>query len=367
MLKSNCIWHLGSSVFKMLTRNSILIQNLQFEYYITLYICRSIMIIEKIFSVRLDFDKSSELYTSNIDDTILRKLNHRFKNRCFKSSYIINIDKIIRRSPIMIHTDLFDGSGYTSVCFQAKVIVLAKGEILNGCKIVEIKKNGILAEHEFAVIKLHKLSNNKITQVLDIGNIIPVIIDYVRYLPNSDKISIVGIPYFPRKELNKIYRIKEPLEDQQLKIIEDTLYLIQQEEQKHIELKKKKSYQIFDDIMYPFKVTQKFGMSKLAKVLRFKPVKFTLEEFNNLSGKIAIYPTEEKCSNKTFYTSSSIEVPSENSLVTIDISAYNFIMSILNKYIIYLLGLRGMCETYKTLTDMNQAKLYWKMCRALRE
>lgn len=324
------------------------------------------MIITKILETKIDLSESDQMYSADIDSTIIQKLAERYVNKCYQSVLITNIIKIIRRSSIIMADNRLDGGAYVDVQFEIEGMILVKDEILTGCTIIEIHDNNttITAEHKYAGIKLQKDPHGVMFKILKIGQKIPIIVQKVRYTPNQSTISVIAIPYTPVKSTNCAYMIQRALN------IDDTTkigFIIDQitvEEKKHIDISKHKMYSFFRDILYPFKNNQKFENSKIVTEHKYKPVELELKQLLTIKNGTLLYPIEDPRHNKRlFWSQNETHIPE---YITVVSDMYSAVSEILFKFLMYLHALRGLMETYETPEQVQELMTYWKLCQSVK-
>jgi hypothetical protein len=332
------------------------------------------MLITKVLETSVDLLDPNDIYVLDIDTLLISKLTTRYKNKCFQSILILEITKIIRRSSTRMINNRIDGSASVDVQFEVKGVILIQGEILHGCRIVEINSNAITAENNYAGIKIQKETNSKATKdisdaifkILRVGQKIPVVIQKVRYTPNQPSISVIATPFMPIVSDEIYYRINQPLNPSQTDQLSYLLDQISIEEKEHTAIQKDKSYDFFKDLLYPYKVNQKYDQSKKASTLKLKPVVLNIKNMVEIESGIVVYPSEDNRYNKRFFLSNSDDsnmFNASDSSMIIDNGAYQIFADIVNKYILYLQALRGFVETYPTAESMQELLVYWKLCK----
>jgi hypothetical protein len=328
------------------------------------------MIINKVLETTIDLLDPNDIYASNIDNLLMKKLDIRYKNKCYQSILILEIMKIIRRSTIKMVDNRLDGGAYIDVQFEVKGIIFIQGEILHGCKIIEIHSNATIAEHEYAGIKLQKEINLKlqkdigdaIFKILQVGQKIPVIVQKIRYMPNQSSISMIAIPYLPTISTEVYYEINQGLNPSQTEQIGYILDCIKTEEELHKTVNTK-AYDFFKDILYPYKTNQKYEQSKKVSSLKLIPVSLELKNMLEIDHGIITYPSEDNKINKRLFWSKNLDVDILKDQLVITSSVYPVLADICNKYLLYLQALRGFVETYPTTENMQELLVYWKLCK----
>jgi DNA-directed RNA polymerase subunit E'/Rpb7 len=339
------------------------------------------MLITKVLETSVDLiDPNSEIYAPDLESIILNILKNRYVGKCYNSILIVEIKKIIKKSLRKFVDNRLDGGASVDVCFEVEGHVFSTGEILHGCSIVETLNNAITAENKYAGIKLQKnqhneTTSNKILQSLSQKQIIPIIIQNVRYNLNKPKVSIIGSPYTPVYNKFVMINIVEGLNPAQFEKISYLLNQIKIEEELHLQYTKgteDKRYTLFKSIMYPFKSLQKIDQSKEFTNWKMKPISFDLnnkkdednftKEILEISSGTIVYPDEDhKLNRRMFYSPDEIK---SNFHLSVDANLYSVLSDILYKFLLYMIGLRGFLETYQTLEQANQLSTYLKICKA---
>jgi hypothetical protein len=315
------------------------------------------MIIKKVQQTSIDLMTPDEIFHPDIDSLIMQKLSARYSGRCFQSIYILSIVKIIRISDIRMTITRLDGSASVDVEYEVEGLILNPGDVLHGCKIIEIHNNAITAEHMYVGIKLQKNVTNKISQILQVGQIIPVIVQKVRYIPNQKNISMIATPYVPTTNEDPIYRIKSALTPNEVDKLGMFADQIDAELKLHDSIKHGKSYIFFQDLMYPYKNKR----TPFAEDMGMKPVALDLKSLIDIASGIVIMSSADHLSNRRVFWSKHTNVTDE--LQSVDIDMYPVSANYLNRYLSYLQTLRGFVETY-TGDSIKQMIAYWRLCKA---
>jgi hypothetical protein len=319
------------------------------------------MIIKKIQETSIDLMTPQEIFHHDIDTLLMQKLSSRYRGRCFQSIYILSIVRIIRRSSIRMTITRLDGSASVDVQYEVEGLVLNPGDVLHGCKIIEIHNNAITAEHKYVGIKLQNSVTNKISQILQVGQTIPVVVQKVRYIPHQKNISMIATPYIPTTNEDPIYRIKSALTPPEVEKLGMFVDQIDDELKLHDGIKDERKYIFFHDLMYPYKNNIKYERTQIAEFMGMKPIALNLKSLIGIKSGVVSMPSEDHLSNQRIFWSNSTKVPSE--LQLIDIDMYPVAASYFNRYLSYLQTLRGFVETY-TADNIKQMVTYWRICKA---
>ena len=273
------------------------------------------MIITKVINTTIDLFDPVDIYTVDIKSTLKKKLEDRYKKRCYQSILIIEIVSIKRHSSVIMVNNRLDGAAYVDVEFEAKGIVLITGEILHNCKIIEIHSNAITMEHEYAGIKLQKDNGDAIFKILKVGQKIPVVIQKVRYMVNQTSISAIATPFLPSITEEVFYNITEGLSPEETNELTNLMLEIDKEEDTHKSAMKEETYEFFKNLIYPYKVNQKYELNQRAVSLKFKPVALELKALLEIKSGVIVYPQEDNRSNKRLFWSKNCDVNSIEALL----------------------------------------------------
>jgi len=319
------------------------------------------MYITKTIDTTIDLLDPVEIYQHDVNSLVLKKLNERYVKKCYQSILITEIISIIRLSPIMMSDNRLDGSAYVDVQFEVGGVIFIEGEVLHNCKIIEIHSNAITAEHEYAGIKLRKNANDVLSKILTVGQHIPVVIEKFKYTPAQSSISMIGSPFIPMaNDKQIIYYITSAMTEEDKEKMELLFNFIDKEEKLHPAITKQKQYAFFQDLLYPYKVNQKFEQNALVKKYNFQQVPIELKNMINMKNMYVVYSDKIPKQNKIFFTT---EQKVNIELDIIEIDAFPLFASICNEYLLYLQALRGFVETYDTVSKLQALTTYWKICK----
>lgn len=123
-------------------------------------------------------------------DGLLEIARATFEGKCYKQSYIVSINKIIRESQCVISRGASPETGDMACIFEATVVEFVKGEVITGCVITSRNVNGdfICATPTANII----IEANKGAEFLVAGNIVPAVVRSVRYPIGCPKMSVVA-------------------------------------------------------------------------------------------------------------------------------------------------------------------------------
>jgi DNA-directed RNA polymerase subunit E'/Rpb7 len=324
------------------------------------------MITTKILLVTVNLSLHESIYSTNKVEIITNILNKKYKNKCFQSILITEIIRIIQYSDTLLEDDRLDGSADIDVQFEVKGIHFITGELLVGCKVVDINAKNMLIESKYADGSIQIDSKKQINTIISKGQFIPVVIISSRYNPNKNKITITASPYYPQITKNIIYSIAEIPTMDQIANVEKYMNKLNEEIDLHKEIMKdsKEKYKFFSNIVYPFKSIQKFESTKLGN--KFK--KIESKDFNSLYEKdkyhlISPIDNYNEIDMPLLYSDSSSLVSEEMILfTTLDVAIQDFV----SKRLLYMQSIRNLCMYYESPEQIDKMMTYWKMCNKLK-
>jgi DNA-directed RNA polymerase subunit E'/Rpb7 len=231
------------------------------------------MKINTVLETRINIDDINHLFCPNYNEKLLDILKERFNNCCFKSVFILNILKIIKRGDIHCKNKVLDGGCYIDINFEVEAIVYENGEIIHDCAIIQINPNGtMIAKSEYASLHIKNIDD---LMVFKKEETIPVIVNLVRYNIYDTEISISAVPFMPILKPTIMYKIKDSFEDNcsedvikdifDFSTLEDTKKTI-----KDILIKNPSVFKFFRELLYPYK---KVNEEKYRKKIEISDIK----------------------------------------------------------------------------------------------
>ena len=318
------------------------------------------MLITKVLETSVDLYDPDDIYTLDAKALILKKLNERYQNKCFASLLILNVTEIIRYSNFIMVTDRLDGGAYADVQFKVEGIILTKGEVLQGCKVINVTSGGIIINHQYAVGMLTQDKYKKAFSIIKKDQQIPVIVEDATYNVGKSQITISCKPYTPQPFNATIYNITSIISPADTEKLDLILTSLASEEKLHKNIKKDESYIFFKHLMYPYKTAQKFHLSPIGA--QFKKIGLTLKELLEIrDGSL----TSADITIDDFLVHAN--KPLSNMEKVIDSPLYPAISSILQERIVYLRTLREFAEYYNSVEKTQEMLAYWKICASVKE
>lgn len=240
------------------------------------------MKITKIFDITLNIDNINDIFTKDINQKLLSLIKKKYQYKCYLSSYVLKINKIINRSLLEFNQNDLNCSFNISIQFEAECLVFNKNEVILNMKIQEIVNNNLILKNtttsEINEIMIALIKNNQDLSIFSKDDIIPIIVGKVKYSLGSDKITINAYPFIPIIS-NIIYYQVTGLNKQQLELLQETIlpYIEYEEQIKNDLLKtKNNTWDYFKNLVYPYTNTNN---------IKSKPNMINLMEVINNSDK----------------------------------------------------------------------------------
>ena len=325
------------------------------------------MLITKNIQTSVDLISQDEIYHPNKKELVMKKLTERYVGKCSHSILIKEIKEITKLGDTEMSRTKLDGSAFIDVAFVVSGLVFNPGEILHKCKISEIYGIMITAKHDDAFVKIR--STGKFTKILNVGDVIPVLVQDSKYPINHTSITVGGTAYHPVAESAiQSYKITDGISVEQSAGLNQFLTEIAKEEKTHKDLKESKNhaapYKYFQSLMYPYKTKQDLlKIPIIADQKSYNYSDFEEKSLLKISSGIIIYSDRDHFAERRLLHSNS-GTQMDN---TVSCGAYQAVVQILLKYYTNLLALRGFVETYGTKSEFEKLKNYWALCQTTKK
>lgn len=274
------------------------------------------MIITKVFDIILNLNSINDIFIKDINAKLLQLIETKYKYRCYLSSYILNINKIINRSLLECNQNDLNCSFNISIQFEAECLIFVKNEVILNMKIYDIINNNIILKNNNSTflsltnkynineVVIALIKNNSDMNIFKKDDIIPIVVGKVKYSLGTDKITINAYPFIPILSFDIKYKISE-LNTSQYEQLNDSIlkYIAEEEENKNNILKDKNNkWNYFKELIYPYK--QKQSNQKINVVLlqdlinnskNYNDAIVSISEYLDISeSKIIIHDTYDK-------------------------------------------------------------------------
>lgn len=321
------------------------------------------MKITKILETRVNLSNINDIYSNNLNKVIIDTLEKKYVGICYKSCYIIKINKIIRRSLAKISVDL-EGTVNIDVVFEVTCVVYNKKEIITKVEIINKDPSGRI-QGKSKYCNLEILPDPLLTYFKK-GDMICVNIIIIRYLPGKKYMSGIANLLKPRMEnfdytiyLNKNKKNAE--DEKKIKILFD-----KKKEQENISLKNnnEKMTKYFNNLLY---INQKekhlLDHFKNIKKLGIKIDEIKLEEKEIMEYNEGIYIFNENTKIKEYiYFIKLKDEQTTNKIIKYfekyyQIAEYEkiaIIENFLNELLIYKNSVNELISNFKDIKDIDK-------------
>ena len=318
------------------------------------------MLIKKVFDTTINLNSPDEIYSNNINDILMKRLEIRYKNKCSHGVFVLSIDRIIQRSNICLTANQNDGSAYIDLRYEASCLVYEIDEVIHGCAITQIHNYIIIAEHDYCYVKVRMDLHSKLVQTLKKGQIMPIKVEQQRYIINKDKISIIGSIFIPQPYETLYFDVTKGLTSQEEQAINVLMQRVTDELKWHTK-NKGRAYKLFAELLYPYKKKKDF--MKRAKQLKMQTMPFTMASISKIKKGVVVYPSEDDKQTNRFFYSTNIA----DNLDVLQIDWFTLISKMIEEYLIYLNNLKGFVTEYDTPEKTKSIMLYMKICKSLKQ
>ena len=333
------------------------------------------MRIEKI--IEDDISLSTEDLTSgDINGTIMRKLKEKYEGRCWDNVYVLTVKSVVKRNAIKMSQSMIDGHGNTNAQFLVDAIELVPGDILVGCKIIEIEKHSvILCDHEYASVTIGDkfLSPKK-------GQMLFVQVDQSSYLTNEDKISVRSSPFvIDDKKLIYVMSDKTDLSNDEKMMLEKALQRVDNAKAR-VSKQGKSTSDFFEDLLYPYKNGSTKTTPKKLTPKGSNLVDAVIIAKDMIAGKKTAHGAYLSHPAVNMTTSSIYQLPESwneklresaakediSNTYVMDKTAYDVVLKVLYEHSIYLNAIADMCDTYATEKLRKSHDNIWESYRRIK-
>ena len=316
------------------------------------------MLITKILDTSVDLKTHAEIYDPDVVGVLMKKLRERFNGRCFSSMLIIDVVEVIRYSDRIMVDNMLTGAAYINVRFKVNGMVLVQGEVVHGCKVTKVLDHNIIISHPYINGYMTADTKHKIMGLIAVDEVVPVIVDHIRYNVGKTQITMSCKPYIPQPFSEIFYNITDTLHTEKL---EDILTRLSDEEKLHEKIKTTKVYLGFKAMIYPYKTARKFEHSVIGSKFKEISVKDAVQLKDTCCLTAIDYAVDNYLLISKDHISSELNVASVNTSLTTALS------EILLHKLYYLQTLRGFVEHYGTPEKNHKMQAYWKVCAGLKE
>ena len=231
------------------------------------------MLIKSRIELILKITDTGEIYAKDRDQMLMQHVKLIYEKKCMNLVYIEKIHRIIKRSLFnTIKRDTTNCAIRVNAIFEADVIKYDMYDIIVGCKVITdpIQKgtidfqNAILCKNDHAAIMIN--TSDKLSSIQK-DQIIPVVVGGISYGNQKNMIRVNAYPFIPILQSEVIYKI-EPLSEENKQYLQETVYsqlnrVLEEKEEILKDTKKKKRWEFFNDLLYPYKTLKEVLPKKI--------------------------------------------------------------------------------------------------------
>ena len=305
----------------------------------------------KTLETRLDISDTNSIFCTNINNIITDMLRHTYNGKCYRSTYILNVERIIKRGNIMCKNKVLDGSFYVDILFEASCLIYEKGEVIHNCKIIQINNTTIHAKSEFASLQIKNISK---IDIFKENEEIPVIVNMVRYNLFETEIAVSAIPFIPIAHDIDIYKITDS-EELEIKVDSHNIFNLEKE----LKQCNPKVIKFFKELIYPYNSYKAYNKT-------YKCDKKAITDSVELQNGDIVF-LGDRYLNEDIYFIYKDDVSKIDNKPILSISLRNFIDHYTLEYKKNLYQLLDFCKTYDTVEKIKTNTHIWKMYNLLKK
>ena len=320
------------------------------------------MKVKKILETRLDILDIKNMYCSDYNEMILKILKDKYLLKCFKSIYVLDILRIIRKSALQCKSKVLDGSTYIDLTFEVLGIIYENGDIIHNCKIIQINNNGIMhAKSEYASLYIKNILE---VHVFKENDEIPVLVKMSRYNIYDNEISVSSIPLVPILKKSTIFQISDiDVNQNQIMELFDFKELEQLENDIEIMSKSHKSvFNFFKELLYPF---------KKISITPGKKNKISLDNMQLLQQLDMIYMPNSYLIDDSYLVLNNSDKNKIMSMYDdtsiLNINKQDLILHILNNYYRNLTHFIEFLKIYDTAEKIKNKSQFWSLYKTFKK
>ena len=317
------------------------------------------MLVEKTIQTSVQLTDPSQLYSSDINAEVLDVLRQRFEGVCHSSCLVLEVLEIQERSQFKFSRQRQDASATCNVRFKVRGLVIGKHEILHGCVVQKIDKDGhIICKSKNAAIYIKA---SKALQSIREGQTIVAVAGLVKYQLFKPDVSVNALPFIPMFEPSVVYTVAVEM---RTGVVEAMLKGVDEEVEAN-ELLNKEVYKFFIDLLYPYASLKCLNglegdvtpMSDVAKLKKGTIVSISTPDCLPVGDAVVLVHKSVNSNNLLGFegikdTSDGIEV-----VETFD-SVFGYVV---HRHREKMVALRQLCVTYSTMEMVRENSNIWEI------
>ena len=317
------------------------------------------MLVEKSIQTSVQLKDPFQLYSSDIDAEVLDVLRQRFEGVCHSSCLVLEVVEIQERSQFKFSRQRQDASATCNVRFKVRGLVIGRYEILHGCVVQKIDKDGhIICRGNNAAIYIKAA---KALQSIREGQTIVAVAGLVKYQLFKPDMSVNALPFIPVFEPRVVYTV---VVEMRTGVVEAMLRGVEEEVAANKELDAE-VYKFFVDLIYPYASLKCFEglegvvtpMEEVARLPRGGTVSFSAPDCLPVEGAVVLVHGSVGAKNILGFggvkdMGGGVEVAEEFEAV---------FGCVVHRHREKLIALRQLCVVYNTMGVVRENSNLWEI------
>ncbi len=164
------------------------------------------MLIEKVVHSKVGFDDAHQLYSPNIEETVLDKLRSTYKDKCNWGCLVLEIVELIRMGNMEASRHMQNGTFSACVEFRVRGLIIQPDEYVCGLVVKKIDKRGMfICQGDYVAAML---SPSPVLHALQEGQKIVVRVVKAAYDKGRERISVKAAPFLPIFQRFVVWKVK---------------------------------------------------------------------------------------------------------------------------------------------------------------
>jgi hypothetical protein len=295
------------------------------------------------------------LFSGDVNAELKNMLSRKYANKCYMSSLILSIIRIIRRGDCLVNQNAVNKQnanpvfGYMYVEFEVECMVYNAGEIITGCVVHNTDDYlNIYCETSYANIYL---KNSKYNSTIQTGQIISVVVENTVYDVLQEKFSVSGVIFVPTT-YSFAYEISATSNPT------DTLFsLLDDLDLNNVDMTTV-AWKSFTELVSPYKKTTTFPEIKGKQIDFFEYIRNY--QPTNQPKFILRTSTTGNTSTTIYLINNEADLPEESTIIR-GLSFDSMMIAIIGNYQNYINLIAGMCENYSNEEEIKRHSNLWRL------
>lgn len=307
----------------------------------------------KILYDNIEINDPISLFSGDVSLEIKNTLTRKYVNKCYMSSLILSIIRIVRRGDCLVNQNAVNKPDANPVCghmyveFEVECMVYNIGEIITGCIVQNTDDYlNIYCETSYANIYLRESKHNSSIQT---GQIISVVVENTVYDVLQDKFSVSGIIFVPSTYSYAYELPNNPIPTEVLLALLDDIELEEYDTTST-------AWKSFTEIISPYKKTY---IPEKIKGTQVNAIEYAREPKE--SSKFVLRSSIGGLTTPTiFLIKEEIDLPNNTTIIR-GLSFDSIMTACIGNYQYYIAVIQGMCEIYNNEEEIKKHTNLWRL------